>query len=105
MSSPSPDHLGRELAAIEHGGQVATARSRMLSDVGTARAYDLGYVAQVAMRETVRLTQIERELAASTPFVAARLRLLGDAATGCLAEAIVNGTARAMLMDIEQEDR
>lgn len=105
MTTPSPDVLAKALAAIEHGGQIATARSAADSDAGVARAYDLAYVARVAMRETVRLTQLERELAISVPGAAARLRVIGDAAAVCFAEAVVNGTARTMTARTGRDDR
>lgn len=105
MTTPSPDALARAFAAIEHRGQIATAQSGADADSGTARAYDLAYVARVAMREAVRLTQLERELAMSVPGAAARLRVIGDAAAVCFAEAVVNGTARAMAARVTREDR
>jgi hypothetical protein len=96
-SSPSPDDLAQVLAAAEHRSQVDAAESGAAASGGHTRTYDLAAVARAAMHETARLAQLERELAAGTPMVAARLRVIGDMAAVCLAEVAVNATARAML--------
>jgi hypothetical protein len=93
-NSPRPDDesladaFARRLAEVEHDNQIGQAHARAVSEVGTARSWDLASVVRRAMRETVHLGEFERELATRFPPAARRLRLLGDVAVLCLAEVI-----------------
>jgi protein-L-isoaspartate O-methyltransferase len=89
------DVFARLLAQIEHDGQADVARAASVSEVGTARSYEVATVARAAMREAVHLTELERQLAGRSAVLGRRLRLLGDVAMVCLAE-IIRAATRDM---------
>ena len=99
-SSPSPDDLDRELVAIEHAGQIGSAKTTAASEAGAARAFELGIAVRAAMRETARLGELERGLAAGAPSAAGRLRILADIAVVSFGKVVVDGTAQVMLADM-----
>lgn len=81
-----------ELSAIDRHSKVTAKHSSATSATAINRVWDIGAVIGSAMRETERLTVLERDLSKSTPAAKARLGLLGDIATACLAEIVAHTT-------------
>src|SRR4051812_11037312 len=84
---------GRELARLEAQTQLQHRAIERVADLQVARVRAVGYVAGCAMRDVAFLSELEYQLATTSPLATARLEHLGNSAAAAMA-GVVTDTVR-----------